>query len=164
VNFFKVTIWGNITALATAAAAYERSFFSGTAQGGHHSLFAMIFAFGLLCVFVVLRKRTIVQRALALRMLTGLDPAVRARLSRDLAFFNSLISILGRAGIRRTPAQTPREMVDRLQPAASHRDAAWLVDQFYALRFGTVRMTTALRREVEESLIRLRDKISGRLP
>jgi protein-glutamine gamma-glutamyltransferase len=165
VNFFKVTIWGNIVSFAENVMSYERRFFAGGSPvARYHSLIAGVLACGLFCVLTVLRRRAARQRTIAQGMLSHLDPAVRMRLAKDLAFFNTLLSVLQRAGFRRTPAQTPRELADRLQPAPAHPDAAWLVEQFYALRFGTVRMTSALHHQVQETLVRLRHKITGRQP
>lgn len=89
------------------------------------------------------------------------DRKSQRQLAQDLLFFDDLLRILARTGCRKLPEQTPREYVERLAPAlrGSSADARWLIDTFYDIRYGTIRVTTPLGEQIAHALTRLRQSL-----
>jgi transglutaminase-like putative cysteine protease len=88
------------------------------------------------------------------------------KLSMDAHFVDELLRLVARksgaSGKIRKPEQTPLEYIDASAPTLgpAHPDARWLVQTFYALRYGTVSVTAELRNQISASLRRVRDALS----
>jgi len=150
-NFFRVTVWGNLVRLTQGAVGCLHDFFTRHVTTGRHLLAAALLLAG--AGALALRWRW---RRVTIALPASLDRATQLRLGHELAFFHQFLTLLQRAGLRRAPAQTPRELAAGLLPAPAHAEASWLVDQFYAIRFGSLHMTAALRHQVAQTLLRLR--------
>ncbi len=160
-DFFTVTIWGNLVKFLTLATDGIRQFlarFSRTDQP-QAMITPLLLVLAICCVTWAAIKVLARRRGTVSRMLAHLDPVRKAQLGKDLAFFENLLALLRRAGLRRTAAQTPREFANGLQSLPAHPEASWLVEQFYAIRFGTQCMTTSLAQQVQATLARLKAKI-----
>lgn len=121
---------------------------------------------GLACVGGTMAVRRLRRRrqSAVRRMVAHLDPPTARRLAAELAFYDDLLAVLERAGVRRAAEQTPREYVEAaiaLRPAiASH--GRLLVAVFYDVRFGAVRMTPHLRQQVATALAAVRSELGRR--
>jgi hypothetical protein len=95
------------------------------------------------------------------RILKSLDKKAQRQLAQDLMFFDDLLRLLARKGPRKSAEQTPREYVEALAPQlrSATPDAHWLISTFYAIRFGTVRVTGALRQQIDAALMRIRREL-----
>jgi hypothetical protein len=95
------------------------------------------------------------------RILRHVDKKSQRQLAADLFFFDDLLRLLARLGPRKTPEQTPREYVEHFAPQLRNAssDARFLIGTFYAIRFGALRMTAALRQQIDAALARIRHQI-----
>ncbi len=95
-------------------------------------------------------------------ILSGMNRKTQKQLIQDLMFFDDLLRLLRRSGHHKPPDQTPREFVNGVAPClhAAAPDARWLVDVFYDIRFGMLRMSPALQIQIHGALTRLREQIT----
>lgn len=82
------------------------------------------------------------------------DPRVQRQMARDLAFVDHLMNSLRRLGSERNTEQTPLEYVRELTlvTGLDLPEAQWLVEMFYALRFGDLTMNASLAGKIREHL------------
>ncbi len=94
-------------------------------------------------------------------ILRKVDRKVQRQLSHELTFFDELLRLLARGGIRKRIDQTPREYVETLVPSlrAATPDARWLIATFYDVRFGTLRVTSPLRTRIAAALHHVRNEL-----
>ena len=104
------------------------------------------------------RRRT----SLVAQIIKQLDPKTQRVLEHELEFFDDLLRLLGRTGDPKARNLTPREYVEhlapRLGPATS--EALWLVDLFYAIRFGQTHLTPAISANVHTRLATVREQMA----
>jgi hypothetical protein len=95
------------------------------------------------------------------RFLKNLDKKAQRQLAQDLLFFDDLLRLLSRKGPRKSAEQRPREYIDSLAPQLrdATTDAHWLIGTFYAIRFGTLRVSAALRQQIDAALLRIRREL-----
>ncbi len=90
--------------------------------------------------------------------LSDLPPEEQRRLAKQLGFYDDLVRLLEREGLRRQPAQTPREfaadLAARVSPPAFDAITG-LTDVFYRIRFGDARVSPLRRRLLGRVIERL---------
>jgi transglutaminase-like putative cysteine protease len=81
----------------------------------------------------------------------------RAARASGVRFYQTVVAALARRGLRRRPAETPREFAARIGPSAPQiaRLFAELTERYYAVRFGGTDRAEAGRRLSEQILLRL---------
>ena len=90
--------------------------------------------------------------------LNDLPPEERRRLARQLGFYDDLVQLLDRRGLRRRPSQTPREFAGDLAavvPPAAFAAIGGLTDVFYRVRFGDAHVSPMRRRLLDRTVERL---------
>jgi transglutaminase-like putative cysteine protease len=132
----------------------------GTSVGLKVAGFGSLGLIGVLAYWLLLkwhRRRT----SQIPRILRSVDKKAQRQLAQDLMFFDDLLRLLGRKGQRKSAEQTPREYVDSLAPRlrGATPDAHWLFGTFYAIRFGTLRVTATLRQQIDAALTRIRREL-----
>jgi len=97
-----------------------------------------------------------------------LDSALRRRRSRPrarrtLRFYEQMLAIMRRKGLRRSPHQTPREFADAVAAYLAQADdgaeraAHLLTDLYYRARFGGYELNADEQSQVREALCRLKN-------
>jgi transglutaminase-like putative cysteine protease len=93
--------------------------------------------------------------------ISSLPPAEQARLARQLGFYDDMVLLLERLGIRRPIHQTPMEFSDSLLflPSEAYRTIGRLTQVFYRVRFGKAELSPSQRRRLYNVLSRLADDL-----
>ncbi len=91
------------------------------------------------------------------------DPRVQRQMARDLAFVDHLMNSLRHLGAERNTEQTPLEYVRELSliTGMDLPEAHWLVEIFYALRFGDQTMNAPLAGKIREHLKALDERLES---
>jgi protein-glutamine gamma-glutamyltransferase len=89
----------------------------------------------------------------------------RLRLARQLGFYDELLTLLERRGIRRPPHLTPMEFTDALSflPAEAYHSCRRLTEVFYRIRYGRQELHPGQRdklRGIIESIARILDPLA----
>lgn len=104
-----------------------------------------------------MRRRT----GVVAEIVRHLDPQIQRQMARDLAFVDHLMAALRHLGSERNMEQTPLEYVHELSLVTGMElpEAHWLVDIFYALRYGDQKMTSALAGNIRRQLAALDQRL-----
>ncbi|HMD53837.1 MAG TPA: DUF4129 domain-containing transglutaminase family protein, partial [Phycisphaerae bacterium] len=119
----------------------------------------LIVAVGLWILHLIRKRKGIVAR-----IIRGMDRKVQKQMSRDLAFLDRLMKLLGMTGLQRQPYQTPMEYVNeasRLYGAALP-EAQQLVGIFYDIRFGGQKVSENMGLRIREQLKALNQRLKQR--
>lgn len=90
----------------------------------------------------------------------GLDwlaPTDARRMAAQLGFYDDLLRVLARAGVKRGPNQTPLEFARSLEflPPESYRVALGITRCFYRVRYGKRSLTPTQRRRLDHAVSQL---------
>jgi hypothetical protein len=165
-------IFNALIGFGNAALSAAKTLFAETAEGVGETLFMsstsastrLITAGGILLVLglgIWLIQHWRRQRSSQLPyILRKVDRKSQRQLAHELLFFDELLRILARTGLRKRIEQTPREYVEALAPALHNAapDARWLIATFYNVRFGTLRVSAGLRSQIAAALRHVREQ------
>ena len=118
---------------------------------------------GVLLMGTLLGRRVRRRKGVVAEMVRHLDPLTARRMARDLAFVDHLMDSLRRLGSERNTEQTPLEYVRELTLVTGVElpEAHWLVEMFYALRYGDVKMDATLSAQIRRSLATLDQRLAS---
>ena len=116
-------------------------------------ILAVILLVGLMAVALIVRyvrDRWQLRRRAARIGIDSLPREQQLRLARQLAFYDDLVSLLGRHKIHRQPHQTPLEFSESLLflPSGVYNGIRRLTDVFYRVRYGQAELTPARQRRL----------------
>jgi Ca2+/Na+ antiporter len=116
---------------------------------------------GILAMGIFFARRVRRQRGVVAEMVRHLDPRIARQMARDLAFVDHLMDSLRRLGSERNAEQTPLEYVRELTlvSGVDLPEAHWLVEMFYGLRYGDMKMNAAISEKIRESLAALDQRL-----
>ncbi len=115
----------------------------------------------LMAMGILVTRRVRRQKGVVAEIVRHLDPRVARQMARDLAFVDHLMDSLRRLGSERNAEQTPLEYVRELTLISGVElpEAHWLVEMFYALRYGDIKMNAAISEKIRESLAALDQRL-----
>jgi hypothetical protein len=115
----------------------------------------------LMAIGILIARRVRRQKGVVAEIVRHLDPRVARQMARDLAFVDHLLDSLRRLGSERNAEQTPLEYVRELTLVSGVElpEAHWLVEMFYALRYGDIKMNATISEKIHESLAALDQRL-----
>jgi len=124
-------------------------------------IMAGILAAALLAAGMFFGRRMTRRRGVVADIVRTLDPRVQRQMARDLAFVDHLMNTLRRLGSERNLEQTPLEYVHELSlvTGLDLPEANWLVEMFYALRYGDQTMNATLASKIRMQLKALNERL-----
>ena len=125
-------------------------------------ILAVLLFFALLGAGIFLGRRLRRGKGVVAEIVRHMDPRVQRKMARDLAFVDRMMHILHKLGGERSAEQTPLEYVRELSliTGVDLQEADWLVQTFYDLRYGQLKMNSAISQRIREMLHTLENRLS----
>jgi hypothetical protein len=161
-RFHEFTSWMNATALEIWSGLRE-IVISGQASWKARIAVTIGFLWCAAAGSWLIRKWLRRRRSLVAQIIKQLDPKTQRQLEHELGFFDDLLHLLEKTGDVKTRNYTPREYVEHLSPrlGSATVEALWLVELFYAIRFGQAHLTPATVLNIQSRMGVVREKLAA---
>lgn len=143
---------------------YSLRLFDDSERGGMQPLLFLPVLTGVALLAVWVIRRIFRRRYIA--KVVSLDAQANRDMRSAIAFYEQLLRILSRKGLKRRAGQTPGEFAESvaLTHPALGDSVRWLTNTYYAIRFGGELLSADLRQRIQEQLKSLRNSHSLRNP